>query len=138
MLEQMQALLHFLENSQWLTSEEIKQKQQQHLQRLLDHAIQTVPLYQQLYGKKPLERWDDNVFNLPVLTRDLIQRAGDQFISQQLPEQHGACYPKETSGSTGKAVKLLATDFTRLFYDALMLREHHWHQRDFTKSLMAI
>src|SRR4029079_1989241 len=28
--------------------------------------------------------------------------------------------------------------FTRLFYDALMLREHAWHQREFLNKLMAI
>ncbi len=75
---------------------------------------------------------------MPVLTRDLIQSAGDDFISQQLPEFHGACYPMETSGSTGKPVRIIATDFTRLFYDALMLREHDWHRRDFTKKLLSI
>ena len=131
----MQALLNFLKGSQWLSAEEIFAKQQQHLQRIILHACQTVPLYQTLYATSQL---DDCLQNLPILSRDIIQNAGDQFVSQNLPEQHGACYPKETSGSTGKKVKILATDFTRLFYDALMLREHDWHQRDFTKSLMAI
>lgn len=137
--QQMQTLFDFLDQSQWLSAQEIAHKQQQHLQRVIQHAFQTVPLYQTLYADISLnDALQENVLNVPILSRELIQLTGDQFISQHVPEQHGACYPKETSGSTGKVVKFFVTDFTRLFYDALMLREHHWHQRDFTKTLMAI
>lgn len=44
----------------------------------------------------------------------------------------------ETSGTTGRPVKTLATDFTRLVNDMLALREHAWHQRDFSQTLVSI
>ncbi|HRE32119.1 MAG TPA: hypothetical protein PLD88_09125, partial [Candidatus Berkiella sp.] len=81
------------------------------------HAQETVAFYKQFHQSQPLD-------SLPILTRDEIQKAANSFKTIKLPSQHGNYYPLETSGSTGKPIKVLATDFTRMFYDALMLREH--------------
>lgn len=135
MNEQMRALLEFLDKSQWNSFHDIQQKQLKHAELLIQHARHSVPFYQQFYAPY---QGITAITDLPVLTRSLIQSAGNDFISQQLPDFHGSTYPMETSGSTGKPVKVLATDFTRLFYDALMLREHAWHQRDYSKKLLSI
>lgn len=108
--------------------------QQKHLIQILQHAYNTVPFYKEFYDGRDLE----NFHGLPVLTRSHVQAAKDNFISTAIPATHGSCYPSETSGTTGRAVRVLATDFTRLFFDALSLREHRWYQRDFTNMLMAI
>ncbi|VVC74771.1 Phenylacetate-coenzyme A ligase [Aquicella siphonis] len=140
MNDQMPALLNILEKSQWLTAEEIRHKQQKHLSQLILHARETVPFYARFYADIHSQDFQpDNILaRLPVLKREHIQEAGEDFISQKIPGEHGSCSALETSGSTGKPVKVLGTDFTRIFYDALMLREHAWHQRDFTKTLMSI
>lgn len=127
----MQVLSGILENAE-IESVAIKQQKQRiHFEKIATHAQETVPFYKQFHQNLTLD-------SLPILTRDEIQKAADSFKTNKLPSQHGNCYPLETSGSTGKPIKVLATDFTRMFYDALMLREHRWHQRDFSKKLLAI
>ncbi|MBX3708481.1 MAG: phenylacetate--CoA ligase family protein [Gammaproteobacteria bacterium] len=140
MNQSMQVLQSILEQSQWAAPEEICRKQISHIQRLLHHAYETVPFYKNFYADIPrdITQKDNPIVALPILTRDHIQAAGTNLTSLKIPDSHGICYPLETSGSTGKAVKVLGTDFTRLFYDAVMLREHTWHSRDFTKTLLSI
>ncbi|MBS0290050.1 MAG: phenylacetate--CoA ligase family protein [Proteobacteria bacterium] len=129
--EQMQTLQGILATSERRTPAENNQKLQAHFTKIVQHAYATVPFYKKFYA-------DADQANLPLLTRDLAQAADSSLISNNIPLAHGACYPLETSGSTGKAIKILATDFTRLFFDALVLRENSWHKRDLTKTLMAI
>jgi phenylacetate-CoA ligase len=47
-------------------------------------------------------------------------------------------YPIVTSGSTGVAVRLIGTFDTACYWQALSMRDHFWHQRDFSKTLAAI
>lgn len=140
MNEQMHALSNFLEKSEWMPLQELIDKQRLHFHHLLNHAYETVPFYKQYYSSyeinKVLQHGD--ISDLPIVYRNSLQGDRDNYTSQEIPELHGACYQMETSGSTGRAVKILTTDFTSLFYDALMLREHAWHQRDFSLKLMAI
>ncbi len=133
MIDQMQLLQTYLEQSEKCNFQDSLTQTKNHFTKLVIHAHSTVPFYQRFY-----KNIDIIADTLPIVTRELIQSAGDDFISGEIPTSHGASYPLETSGSTGKAIKILATDFTRLFYDALMLREHIWHKRDLTKTLMAI
>jgi phenylacetate-CoA ligase len=138
MIEQMQILVGILEKSQWDTTDNMLNKQMKHFNKLLAHAYQSVALYKAQYSAVFAKNNNPSLLDCPILTREQVQAAGDNFISTNLPAIHGGQYPDVTSGSTGKAVTIIGTDFTRLFYDALMLREHSWHQRDFSKKLMAI
>ena len=131
MTPEMQALYDLIMQSEKRTLKENVEKQRLQFEKLIDYARNNVPFYKEFY--KGVE-----IHNLPILTREDIRNAGDQSISQNIPEFHGDTYPMKTSGTTGKYVSVLATDFTRLFYDALMLREHAWHNRDFTKKLLSI
>ena len=131
MNDQMLALLNLLQQSERKTLQQNLDKQLRQMQKLIEHAITTVPFYKTFYEGHDLN-------NVPILTRDHIQQAGDDFKSQNMPSFNGECYPMTTSGTTGKFVTVLATDLTRLFYDALMLREHAWHNRDYSKKLMSI
>jgi len=130
----MKALQDMLHHSERRSLEENKHKQYQQLERLIKHAYTTVPFYKEHYAGLKL----DDLMHLPVLSREHVQLAGEALISTDIPASHGTTYPLETSGSTGQAVRVLGTDFTRLFYDALMLREHAWHARDFKQKLMSI
>lgn len=138
MTEQMQMLVSILEKSQWDTTANMLNKQTKHFKALLTHAFQTVAFYQEHYSSIFSSNTNPSLLDCPILTREQVQAAGDTFITNNLPATHGGQYPDVTSGSTGKAITIIGTDFTRLFYDALMLREHAWHQRDFSKKLVAI
>jgi len=137
MTEQMRALNAMMEQSQWRSEKEIREKQLSHFDALLSHACQTVPFYRENY-QSLFHQHGNNIHAYPVLTRDIIQATKDNLVSEKIPDTHGGQYPQYTSGSTGKAVRIIATDFTRLFYDAIMLREHNWHQRDLMKKLFSI
>jgi len=134
--EPMRTLQDMLNHSEYQSLEENKQKQNKQLKKLIQHAYTTVPFYKQYYGGLSLDT--EHFMQLPMLSRAHVQLAGEELISTDIPASHGATYPLETSGSTGQAVRVLGTDFTRLFYDALMLREHAWHARDFKQKLMLI
>lgn len=138
MNEQMQALLAIFRASQKQTPDIAKAKLQKQLRDIITHAVETAPLYQNLYQNRLDTQDEINLSELPILTRDLIQQSGEAYFSTNIPTHHGKQFPFQTSGSTGKYVKTLGTDFTRLVNDALMLREFEWHQRDATKRLMAI
>lgn len=133
MQPEMQALQSLLEKAEWKSIVETQRVQNIALQRILHHAKTTVPFYKIFYNSS-----DDDFNALPILTRELLFNANEKMISTHLPLQHGGTYPMETSGSTGLNIRILATDATRLFYDALLLREHRWRKRDFSKCLMAI
>ncbi len=67
-----------------------------------------------------------------------IQGNINEIKSNQIPKLHGNNYVMSTSGSTGKKIEVLSTDFSRFFYSALMLRMSEWHMTDLTKTLMSI
>lgn len=140
MNQQMMTLQSLLNQSEWNSSEKNKIKQFQLINQVIHHAYNTVPFYKTHYASLSFHEPFNSktIHSLPVLTRKNLQCAGNDLLSLQIPALHGDCYPIETSGSTGQSVRVFGTDFTRLFYDALMLREHTWRQRDFKKTLMSI
>ncbi len=131
MYAEMQALQKTLELSEWITPEVQLEKQARLLNRIIHHAVTTTDLYQKYDTQHSIESFQ------PLL-RSMLQESMDSIVSHQLPTTHGGTYPLITSGSTGEVIRILGTGFTRLFYDALMLREHRWHQRDFRQKLVAI
>ncbi len=137
---QVMALLYQLEHSQWDTPEVMSERQDHQLACLLTHALATVPYCQEQFAGSGrdvlalLERWSE----LPILTRAAVQRAGQKLHSQQVPKTHAAILPVQTSGSTGRPVHALMTGTTQLLHMAMTLREHFWHERDVSGTLVAI
>ncbi len=138
----MAALLKQLEATQWLPAATILERQLEKLHKVFEHARRTVPSYTKLFADTALGNQSgftlDFLRTLPITTRSMVQQADEQMRSQALPPGHGKTYPKTTSGSTGHPVKLLGTDVTKRMWAALTLRDHAWHQRDFSRRLGAI
>lgn len=138
----MLALQYQLEASQWMPAATILSRQLQQLGKVFEHARRTVPYYTKLfagYGTGGREGFTlDFLRKLPISTRAMVQQADEQMRSQAVPPAHGRASPVTTSGSTGQPVKLLRTDATGLIWLALTLRDHAWHQRDFSRRLCAI
>jgi phenylacetate-CoA ligase len=138
---QLLAMLDQLDQTQWWLPEVLWHHQQQQLQVLLQHACQTSPFYQSrilpyVNPQRPFtrEQWQQ----LPLLTRQDLRKAGDSIYSQQVPAAHGSIHLNQTSGSTGEPVKVRGTGLTNLFWRVFTLREHRWHQRDFSAKLAVI
>lgn len=136
------ALQFQLQNTQWWTAEEIKRHQFNQLNVVLRHAVQTVPYYTELFRKKAinLPEFIDEVFiaSLPISSRADLQAAGTRLFSTRLPAEHGNHSPAKTSGSTGQPLTFGRTAATQAIWLACALRDHLWHERDFTGKLCAI
>lgn len=135
------AVLYQMDQSQWLTDEELRSRQHKQLALLLQHAWETSPGYRlrlEAAGYDPDESASLTWSSVPILTRSELQQGYASFVSTAVPPSHGATFTVESSGSTGKPVKALGTDLTRFFWQATTLREHFWHQRDFSRSLFSI
>lgn len=139
---QLITLMHYLEKNQWHSADEIKQQQIKQLSKLVFHAASTVPYYQNKFKflnnldnpKALWEQWQE----IPLLTREDLQGAETDIYSASLMKEHGAAVEVSTSGSTGRSVTVLKNHVTSFFNDVLILRDHLWHQRDFTATLGAI
>ncbi len=136
------SLLFQLEETQWWTPERLLEHQLRQIEPLLRHAWETVPYYRTRLaaaGYRPERTLGMAEFRaLPLLTRRDIQDAGDELMSRAVPGQHGGVRQLQTSGSTGEPVKVAVTDLTALMWEALALREHLWHRRDFSGKLAVI
>lgn len=135
------SILFQLERSQWWSADRLLVAQQAQLKRLLDHAGRHVPFYHRRLGK--MADVDGDSFwqawrGLPLLTRQHVQRAGDNLFSRALPDGHGELTEVYTSGSTGKPVRALRSDLWLLMWSAVTVREHLWHGRDLSGKLAAI
>ncbi len=133
---QMLAMQFQLQQSQYWSTERRRARQFGQLKALLLHSQKTVPFYRNRIKQHHL-RFPDP-FNwswwqqLPILSRQQIQQAGKSLESTALPRSHGSPLEIQTSGSTGKPIKVLTTDVTRYLWQVFALRDHLWHQRDFS------
>ncbi len=135
-------MLFQLEQTQWCTAEELTLQQFRQLAHVVQHAYQTVPFYHRQFDDLKLdpvqiaspERWQE----VPLLTRRSIQTSGAQLHSTQIPQLHGRPTSSTTGGSTSQPVVTLGTALTEFFWQALTLRDHFWHRRDFSQPFAAI
>ena len=136
------ALLLQLDASQWWTPEELRAMQLRQAASLLDHAYRQLPYYRERLGEagylpgKPVteEVWS----RIPVLTRSALQEVGAGLYCPEVPKDHGGIYEISSSGSTGRPVTARGTKVIQTLWDALTLRDHVWHRRDFSSTLAAI
>jgi phenylacetate-CoA ligase len=136
------AVMMQLEMTQWWPRERIEQEQFRQLEHVLAHAQRMVPFYEQRFAEHHLDAsklaspqgWG----KLPLLSRRDIQLAGDALYSRQVPKSHGRVASSVTSGSTSEPVTTLGTELTEFFWQALTLRDHFWHRRDFSQTFAAI
>ncbi|KAF0163196.1 MAG: hypothetical protein FD157_3359 [Rhodocyclaceae bacterium] len=125
-----------LDRSQWWTPEAIQAQQLCQLRALLSHAVETVPHYQGRDYRRWLRDSDRDAWTsfreLPVLTRRAAQQAGDALRAVQLPAYHGQVAEGQTSGSTGAPLRYWTTPLAQAFWNAIVMRDHFWHRRDFS------
>lgn len=75
---------------------------------------------------------------LPPLTRRELVGAGENLFCRTYPNAHGAVSTTSTSGSTGEPVTVKRTELCGWQWMAYTLREHLWHDRDFSGRLAAV
>jgi phenylacetate-CoA ligase len=135
-------LAYQLEQSQWWSAEQLRNHQYGQLAALLRHARATVPFYRKRLAESGLtdeqaltpEGW----LRIPLLTRQDIRQHQDDLTTTQLPSGHGPTHRNKTSGSTGQILEVLGTAVDTLMWQGLTLRDHRWHERDYSGRLVSI
>lgn len=135
------ALLYQLDRTQWWTPEQLRESQFRQLALLLKHACESVPFYRDRLGadfRAGAMVREEEFAALPSLSRAEVLAHGDALHGRAVPPSHGNVHRGQTSGSTGTPVSFLATDLTRLFWEAFNIRDHLWHRRDLGLKLATV
>jgi len=135
-------LMHQLAASERLDREAIQKRQYEQLEVLAEHCRKHSQHFEGRLKAAGLTPQDistpEGLQRLPVMTRGDIQRAGDALFCRYVPPSHMPMGPGRSSGSTGEPVTIMRTAVTELFWQAFMLREHFWHERDLSERLLVI
>jgi phenylacetate-CoA ligase len=136
------ALMHQLEDTQWLTPDEITQRQHQQLVSVATHAATHSAHFKNRLKASGIQvaqlATEEGLRAIPEMDRRELQSAGDSLFCRRLPRHHMPVEITQTSGSSGETVTVKRTAINHLFWLALTLREHLWHQRDFLGKLAII
>lgn len=100
-----------LNQTQWLSQHDLLSFQQEKLQRLLEHAYQTVPYYRRVFddlGLKPedIRTHPENFARLPILTKSLVREHFDELQTTD-PQLRKQLSTVTTTGSTGQPLVFL-------------------------------
>ena len=112
------------------------------LHRLLTHAMSHVPFYAEKLesaGFRPDRPLTEEIWRrLPVITRHEVQCSAESLKARATPRGHGPIAESHTSGSTGIPLCVLKTGLSRLFWDAVTVRDMIWQQRKKSRPWHAI
>lgn len=107
-IDWVQALRRF----EFVSLEEVQQKQFQSLQRLLATACENTPYYQRLFSRLGIRASDirspNDFERVPVLTKSTLQNQGHELINDT--NDAAGRRPNMTGGSTGKPVRFYQDD----------------------------
>ena len=135
------ALVRQLDDTQWLSPEEIERGQFAQLRNLARHSAQYSSHFRKRLTQAKLS--PDQLTapailrKLPVLRRRELQSA-DGVTCSEVPASHQPVGESKTSGSTGEPIAAKRTAINQLIWMAMTMREHFWHRSDFTGRLAAI
>lgn len=126
-----------LDRTQNYTPERMQAYQRSLLGQLLRHARAEVPFYETrldpLFGSDDEIRWDAWT-DIPTVTREDAQNAGEAMFARKLPDNVGVVESGQTSGSTGRPLKFRTNSLMRLVGNALGERIFNWHEVDRTQT----
>lgn len=126
------ALQFQLDRSQWWAPAEIAAHQAVQLAALLDHALARVPWYRDRVrdrhapSPRPGAPVDFAAFT-PLAPAD-VRAAARALHADSVPPQHGRLH--RAVGACGASK--IESDLERFFQAGLVLRDHRWHDRDWT------
>jgi len=114
--------------TQYYSEDEIILYQNTALKKIIQHAYDTTSYYRELFDSKSLKPADiqskDDLYKIPVLTKDLIREHFDRLISNRFKKKelvHG-----HTSGTTGTPLDILWDKNTCIYTNAVDWRQKNW------------
>ena len=131
-----------LDESQWWPPEQMRARQFESLQGLVDFAAQQVPFYAdrlQAAGWQPGMALTEAIWaRLPVLTREQVRDAGERLHAPAIPPSHGRTGFVTTGGSTGTPVRVHKSELSMTMWEMLHVREKLWAGDDLRGTLVRI
>lgn len=133
--------LDWLEASQYWSEQQIYDYKLKELQKIYQHAYNTVPYYRDKYKKAGLSlnliQELEDAKKIPILEKGEVREHWRNMVSQN--HQQGKLHPRQTSGSSGMALDFYATKRSTSFQWALWWRLRRQHGVNFgDKSLSFI
>lgn len=130
------------ERSERFAPDDLQREQLRQLDLLLRHAARAVPYYRDLLPRSgydadrplTLDLWR----RLPILTRSTVQTRREDLRAAAYPPEHGEATEYRSSGSTGMPISVFKTALCGYLWEAITLRDHLWHRRDFAGTLAAV
>ncbi len=136
------ALLHQLEDTQWLSAGEIEAQQFRQLGVLAAFAQKHSEQFAGRLARANLSPSDlatpDGFRRLSPLIRQDIQQAGDRLFCREVPPGHEPLSENTSSGSTGEPVMVKRTAVSQVDWTAITMRDHLWWRRDFSGRMAAV
>ena len=136
------ALMHQLEASQWLSPAQLAAQQTRQLAALIQHVTVHSAVFRARMKDAACQAAQlctpEGLRALPVLERRAVQSQQAPLRCTEVPAAHQPVHETSSSGSTGEPVSVARTAINQLFWLAFTLREHLWHQRDFSQTLAVI
>ena len=122
---QLRLLQELRARDRW-TPEQVARLQLVQLQKLVSHAVATVPYYTELFAKLGISASDirtlDDYAKLPLLTKDVILANLPRLVSTTVPR----LIPSTTGGSTGVPMRFYHTREYRDYASAAWFRNYAW------------
>jgi phenylacetate-CoA ligase len=128
--------LELLEDSQWRTSDQIRDFQEARLRELIQHSYANVPYYRSTFDRLGLKPADINsvedLQKLPVLSKDIIRRNfPDNMIASNIPRKRlTLCH---SGGSTGEPLPYYQDRQAISWRFACLFRFWRWAGYEFGK-----
>lgn len=117
-----------LRETQWYSSQQIADYQFTRLEKLLQHAYNTVPFYRALYdahGVHPSQfRAIDDIQRFPLIDKEAVREAGASIISSTVTKR--SLSKGGTSGTTGSPLSLYWDKATCVLTAAVDWRQKEW------------
>jgi len=130
-----------LDHLQWYTPKKLQDMQTEKLKSLMVHHVNTSPFFGKRIHESGIQPKDIDAAHmerLPILSRQDIISAGEDFFSNKVPESHGKIGEVKSSGSTGEPVTVRATGIVSTFFHAYTLQDIIWNKRDPKGRLVVI
>ena len=117
-----------LERSQWLSTEGLKELQDERLRRLIQHSYSTTKYYRNLFDQADIAPSDirsvEDLQVLPVLDKPLIQEHMESMISSAFAP--GQLIPDSSGGSTGVPTNFMKDIDRHRIRRADQIRHDQW------------
>jgi len=118
-----------LQKSQKLDRHAMKKFQEEAFITIAKRAINEVPFYEEWARENGIKASDivtvDSLNLFPVLTKDMIRRYPEKFVSKRFRSSN--LITLSTSGSTGEPVKIYVDKDSRTFHYAFFTRLRKWN-----------